>query len=208
MAHFPVELQSKTMLFGIANAIYRVDTERKGSVFMRVARSNYHNDQRTVVLVDAARFLTAWRADCGPAQMGVIRTVVARINRAFGRTVPGCNEWLPHLSLEAWKLDSKFQWAADGFAHGAENPVPLARVGLSRRTHGYVAFTNGITRTLWLLANGAISFPIECDASSAEAFSRAVGVDWAQPMTVQNLLGDLNGFGINSKPELHLAATN
>ena len=77
----------------------------------------------------------------------------------------------------------------DGFAHGAENPVPLAKIGLSWGPPGAVVFIDGITRTLWLLANGASAFPVECEASIAEALSQAVGVEWAYPQTVQELLG-------------------
>lgn len=64
-----------------------------------------------------------------------------------------------------WRLDSKFPDAERGFAQGERNPVPLALVSCNR-FHGEsrpsIGFTNGITRTLWLLANGAPMFPVEC----------------------------------------------
>lgn len=58
--------------------------------------------------------------------------------------------------------DYKFKHAVDGFANNQNSPVPLAF--LSARYvdgHPYIGFTNGVTRTLWLLVNGAKSFPVE-----------------------------------------------
>ena len=58
--------------------------------------------------------------------------------------------------------DYKFKHAVDGFGYNQNSPVPLAF--LSARYvdgHPYIGFTNGVTRTLWLLVNGAKSFPVE-----------------------------------------------
>ena len=77
--------------------------------------------------------------------------------------------------------------------HGAKNPVPLAKVyGSGSEAAPAVDFTDGITRTLWLLVNGAPAFPVECRRQKAEALSCAAGVDWAQWLTVQDLTGDLS----------------
>lgn len=94
-----------------------------------------------------------------------------------------------------WTRDYKFAEAAKGFALGAENPVPLARVTfrweitharfltsrLGRWRKGFEAkpfldFGNGITRTIWLLHSGAQFFPVECSKAEAAAFHAAVGI--------------------------------
>lgn len=94
-----------------------------------------------------------------------------------------------------WTRDYKYTEAAKGFSHGAENPVPLARVTfrweishakfltgrLGRWRKAFEAkpfldFSNGITRTIWLLHSGAQFFPVECSKAEARAFHVAVGI--------------------------------
>lgn len=78
-----------------------------------------------------------------------------------------------------WRADRKFGDAQTGFAHGRDNPVPIAVIGVHDTPHaggpGSVAFINGITRTIWLLANGAKAFPIECQVSEADLLHRTAG---------------------------------
>jgi hypothetical protein len=84
--------------------------------------------------------------------------------------------------------DYKFKDAADGFSRGLENPVPLAYLS-ARYENGnpYIGFTNGVTRTMWLLANGAKSFPIEVQyEESAKHLFEFAGVG-EPPLTYQNL---------------------
>lgn len=73
-------------------------------------------------------------------------------------------------------LDYKFHHAIDGFKEGVANPVPLAEV-TARDEQGtpYLGFINGVTRTFWLLANGALSFPVQVHGASAaqELFNHA-----------------------------------
>ena len=94
-----------------------------------------------------------------------------------------------------WTRDYKFAEAIRGFSHGADNPVPLARVTFrweisqakfltsrfGRWRNGFEArpfldFGNGITRTIWLLHSGAHFFPVECSKAEARAFHTAVGI--------------------------------
>lgn len=59
--------------------------------------------------------------------------------------------------------DYKFSRAELGFSHGIDNPVPIAEVSGYRDGSGInVAFINGVTRSLWLIANGVASFPVKC----------------------------------------------
>lgn len=57
--------------------------------------------------------------------------------------------------------DYKFQSAVTGFAAGIENPVPLARVSyLEWGRRAGIRFSNGMTRSFWLLAHDAPAFPV------------------------------------------------
>lgn len=69
--------------------------------------------------------------------------------------------------------DYKYPSAVRGFTHGRANPVPLADIVFLKG----IGFTNGITRTLWLIRNGAQSFPVatSCEESSLR-LARELGV--------------------------------
>lgn len=138
---------------------------------MRVSRSNYGDDRRGIVIVDAEKFLAAWKA------------------------YPFYKEPVSLMDEQGWRQDYKFESAKDGFSHGIENPVPLANIGVHppRGENGCtsVAFTNGITRTIWLLANGASAFPIECSAAEAAALHAAAGIEEFPVCTVAALLGHM-----------------
>jgi hypothetical protein len=43
---------------------------------------------------------------------------------------------------------------------GKANPVPLAELGSGKQPGCTISFTNGITRSIWLLANEARFFPV------------------------------------------------
>ena len=60
-ASITVALVEKRHIWDSACAIYAVPTSKAGTVFMRVTASNYRNDQRAVVVVDAQKFLAAWQ---------------------------------------------------------------------------------------------------------------------------------------------------
>jgi len=53
----------------------------------------------------------------------------------------------------------------------------------------YCAFTNGVTRTIWLLANGAESFPVMTDKSSYELLKSCAGVENTNQMINNAILG-------------------
>jgi len=88
--------------------------------------------------------------------------------------------------------DRKFAGAEEGFRVSQSNPVPLAEVGFSDREGRAVGFTNGITRTMWLLVQGASSFPVECSTAEAARMAALVGADGAGWATVESLTADLN----------------
>jgi hypothetical protein len=168
-------------------AVFKIPTEHRGDVFMCATRTNYRNDKRAVVIVDSERFLHLWR------QPGSSHTDVATGNPT------------------TWPSDYKFSDAEDGFQPGEQNPVPLATVeclsmierfpiferrlfflkrcvGVREQEELSLHFTNGVTRTIWLLTSGAKSFPIECSIESAPLLQRLAGVTDSQFSTIEQLI--------------------
>lgn len=159
------------------------------TVFMSVSRSNYLNERRAVVHVNAEKFLELWSAN--PYNTSEVRRLASG-------------------NPSIWRSDRKFAHAEDGFSHGYDNPVPLAEVGCWAQKHTdrprriflglfgshsnseervihCVGFTNGITRTIWLLANGCQEFPIECEIEGAKLLHKLVGVPNSPVQTVESL---------------------
>lgn len=164
-------LPSQLELSGLKNSrVFCVPTSQRGDVYMSISRTNYMNDERMVVEVDAEKFLQLWR------------------NERFS-LYPELNMGTP----EIWKADRKFADAEEGFSKGRKNPVPLAKaycqsyikhtpivkpwlyffekiIGHTSEPTPYATFENGVTRTIWLLSFGAKIFPIECRLSDVELF--------------------------------------
>ncbi|RBP59307.1 hypothetical protein DES36_11932 [Alkalibaculum bacchi] len=60
------------------------------------------------------------------------------------------------------RQDYKFKYAEEGFSRGDKDPVPVAEIALlSCATLPCIGFQNGITRTIWLIANGYKVIPFE-----------------------------------------------
>jgi hypothetical protein len=164
-------------------AIFSVPLADREPVFLCVAETPYENAHRGVVIVDARKFLTLWRA-----QPDGLQREIAQGNP------------------DTWRQDRKFPAAAEGFSYGFTNPVPLAQVGYAdikhtavsytflrfgRQEHTrrmrYVSFIDGITRTIWLLSHGCEAFPVECRMSSALKLHRAVSVAGTKVFTVRDV---------------------
>lgn len=174
-------------VFHLRSAIFRLPTSSHGDVYMRVDRTNYCNDESAVVEVDAAKFLALWRSH-------------------------GSHSDVAHGTPETWPLDYKYAGAVDGFSHGRENPVPLAdvecweqeivvpvflkrsifhpkrQIGTERKTIPSLGFTNGVTRTIWLLSHGVTVFPVRLSVKSAEVTQQLVGATGSRWTTVDQLV--------------------
>lgn len=113
--------------------VWRVNVPGREDVYMCCP---YSTDDGYVILVDALKFNVGW------LQSG-----------------PGLNDSCKlrsHMSA-----DYKFHEAVIGFKHGIVNPVPLAEVSyLEWGRRSGIRFTNGMTRTFWLLAHDAPAFPV------------------------------------------------
>jgi hypothetical protein len=74
-----------------------------------------------------------------------------------GKTLDQC------IINDEWE-QKKYIETIEGFSRGIYDPVPLAQVGYGDE----ISFINGITRTKWLIINGAQCFPLECSRKSAK----------------------------------------
>ncbi|CAK7053932.1 MAG: hypothetical protein BACD_02605 [Bacteroides rodentium] len=168
-------------------AIFRISTDR-GDQFL-CTDTEPESEDFSVVEVDTNHFLEMWRNDT----------------------------YAPHLDASqgnpaTWVKDDKFHDAEAGFAHGESNPVPLALVTCAIRNEAkniwkrryfffkeyagqqivkrvpYITFTNGITRTIWLLAYGAKCFPVICETKNADLLQLMAGLPDGKPQTLQKLI--------------------
>lgn len=129
-------------------AVWRVATKMSGDVFMSALDFSF-NSSMFIVHCDSDRFLLAWL-------------------RSGNYAIP----------RQAMPLDYKYECASAGFAHGRTNPVPVANatahdiLGTEK-----IGLNNGITRTYWLLSNGARSLPVRvCGIDSAALLHRLAGI--------------------------------
>jgi len=83
--------------------------------------------------------------------------------------------------------DYKFKDAAACFIQSLDCPIPIANLSLRIRENGFnLEFSEGITRTLWLLANNVEVFPVLChNLASASLLASKAGV--VEPVPVPML---------------------
>lgn len=163
--------------------VFTVPLPNLPPVFMSMKVTEYNKDKSGVVIVDANKFLELWRNE----------------PHSIHRDVSSGNP-------QTWPNDRKYEDAVKGFSHGYENPVPLAYIShgestrtivsykflrFGKRVHSeqfhHVGFTNGITRTIWLLSHGCTAFPIECEMPGARELHRVA----AAPNTPFHTVGEL-----------------
>lgn len=131
----PSKLIEKTK----TQAIWEVLIPGRESVFM-YAESGYINEKLFVIHVDTEKFYRMWFKDSSPWNLYVTNACPIR---------------------STMYRDYKYGEAIVGFSHGLENPVPLADIGSLAHIHREnITFTNGVTRTMWLISNHAPSFPV------------------------------------------------
>ncbi|PKB13734.1 plasmid fertility inhibition factor family protein [Janthinobacterium sp. 64] len=160
---------------------------RTGSdtVYMCEQDPGSDGEEWAVMEVDPERFLQLWR------RSGSSHPEVA------------------HQSPATWPLDRKFPWPGRHFAEGRANPVPLATVSCELRRletpvwrrwllwkvlarvdvteHPVLSFTDGVTRTIWLLTHGVKAMPVKCPMADAARLQALAGVDGGQAVAVGTL---------------------
>jgi hypothetical protein len=126
---------------------------------------------RVPVLGQADRYMSASASHIG-SEMFAVHVDADAFYLAWLRSDDQC------VLRSQMPCDYKYAYAVDGFAQGSSNPVPLADVGAwnDERGRTHIGFTNGITRSFWLIANGAPSFPVQVyGRASAEVLHRTAG---------------------------------
>jgi len=175
----------ETLPDGRKRAVFRVATDR-GDQYLC---TDTESEDFSVVEVNAGHFLELWRNDAYEP------------HRAVAQGNP-----------ETWIRDDKFHDAEAGFAHGEVSPVPLALVNCAIRNEAknvwkrryvffreyagqqvvkrvpYITFTNGVTRTIWLLTYGAKCFPVMCKTENADLLQLMAGLPDGKSQTVKELL--------------------
>ncbi|WP_411267182.1 plasmid fertility inhibition factor family protein [Acinetobacter sp. AYS6] len=154
-------------------AYWDIETEKnKISVFYTLYGVNVNSKKDNyIVHVDSFLFYKKWLED----------TVVSKRNRSTN-----C------LIKEEMHLDEKFYKAAN-ILEKVGCVVPLAKVTITK-VYGKerIFFNDGVTRTLWLLFNNAVSFPICVNGKdNAYKLHHFVGIGDA-PISCQNLLNSVN----------------
>lgn len=145
--------------------VFSVRLASTAVVYMSVNQNKYSSNDYQIVTVDACKFLAAWRAE--PTNF-------------YGE--------FSNANKEFWRNSRKFHLADEGFSRGKNDPVPLADVTcetLGERHH--VFFTNGITRTIWLLANECRFFPVLCQTPGAINLQKYVSSDGYRMLSVDTI---------------------
>lgn len=164
-------------------AIWRVNIPDQPARFMSVS-SGAINQEAFVVHLDAQRFYYAW-----------LKASPTIYRRRSSDCI--CREKMPS--------DSKYKWAVDGFSHKKSNPVPLAEAGAHIDHNGRlsIGFTNGVTRTFWLLANRCPAFPVEVYGEESARLLHEVAGLGSSPISLADLFAadsPLSTLGVSGPP--------
>lgn len=178
-----VTIQIGESIWGEPRIIFTVPLPNQDPVYMSMKITDYDKEHFGVVIVDSEKFLRLWRAEPNSIHRNV----------ANG-------------SPETWPSDYKYGRAVDGFSHGRKNPVPLAYVSYGTRMQTetsdrflrfgkcehkeqieFAAFTNGITRTIWLLTQGCLAFPVQCNLRGARQLFQSAAAEGTSFYTLDEL---------------------
>lgn len=187
--------------------IFELLTREKYPVYMSHPISLEPDQDTQIVFIDGERFLKLWQ-NLIPLQQPQL---------SFG------NE-------SVWRADYKYHWPEKHFAQGKSNPVPLAKVGchqyirheviekkwlfLFKKRIGYkehietaCSFTDGITRTIWLLANGVTAFPVYVyNKTDAQLLAKHAGISnnsYYDLVELNQELRRLTGLTLNIYEDLY-----
>lgn len=147
--------------------VWQIELPDRDPCFMR-SKIGGLDDEFYVVHIDAKRFYYYW--------------LLSSVNPSDRNRPNHC------VLLKDMPQDYKFNDAVKGFADCVDNPVPLA-LAFADHAFGnpYIGFTNGVTRTMWLLVQGVTSFPIEVHgADSARQLYELAGIG-ESPMSYRQL---------------------
>lgn len=148
--------------------VWEISLSGGRNVFTSIT-SNKMNDSIFVVHVDTERFYRLWLKDSSPWRRE------RRDNCPLRKHMP---------------LDDAYDYASVAFSNSQASPIPLAEMGCGKPARrDTISFINGKTRTMWLIANRAPSFPIEVwGEKTAQILNKYYGLD-ATPRNLLELFG-------------------
>ena len=161
--------------YGKESFVFTVHVDR-GIVKMSCNAS----DESIIVLIDRFRFEDLWY------KIGK--------GKHYQYHIPNSDKKPADLSRgtkEIWMGCGKYPDAEKGFTEPFDNPVPVAQFTFTDMLHGSAGWvdTNGfgisdVTRTIWLLANGAKEFPVIVNSlQNAMAIHEIIGVKTSKVYT-------------------------
>lgn len=160
--HHPIYIEQDK--YSLQNyLVFELITRDRHSVYMKHPIYKSPNNDVKIVFLRDYKFLKLWQNSLQEPQL------------SFGNETH-------------WRNDRKFHYAEEGFRQGRDNPVPLAelhcgqyvkrtavfqkrflwldkQIGFNEQIKTSCSFVNGITRTIWLLANGVHQFPVYIDGN-------------------------------------------
>lgn len=145
---------------------FQITVENDKKVYMQ--HNLYKDSEEYITIVDTNRFIDIWRLSSNDER------------------ISGYHLW----DVGSLRNDYKFEEAEIGFSFGFKNPVPIVNLSYSKldRSHREISFGNGITRTIWLLANHATYFPvIASNIDTANSINRDMGLKDCTVYPVQGL---------------------
>jgi hypothetical protein len=156
-----VVYEGAQVIAGQRRLLFTVPLGNAMRVHMSAIPTRYETTGDRVVVVRADKFLALWQSDPSRSQHS-----------------------LSHGNPDSWRNYYKYQHAAEGFARGAMDPVPLAEVSCETNAHAsrqasrgvYALFSNGITRTIWLLTHGCEVFPVLSPPPDADLLQEYAGL--------------------------------
>lgn len=158
---------------GAKSVVWIVPRNGQEPIYVRADRATKADlSKRWIVFVKAREFYAWWRWS---------GLYVWRISH-----FPEDNHFRPpsiSKITEYYKYDEQNHWQ-----EGLENPSELPRVAF--RPDGGLNFADGMTRTMWLVVNGAAIFPVEADNGEDEAvlLHRQVGYAQVPPAPLSKLI--------------------
>lgn len=157
LEHRPPIAPPACVAFDATRVLWRIVVPGQPDRYMQILRAE--TQRFHLVMVDGERLYRAWLPTA--------------------RAVDDGDRFTNCLLRREMAFDYKFEKAASKFDRSHLFPIPPAIGEACRRRDGatFVNFSDGVTRTFWLLANHAVSFPVLTEtAADAEELDRTAGV--------------------------------
>lgn len=164
--NWDINYEFKSQYPGSLSLMFEIPIKGNRNVYMSCCL--YTPSDTFLVILDTQRFIQAW--------------YMSEDDDRF----PGLHQGTERL----WRADKKFHYAEDGFNEDKINPVPVADSISCEKIDSQlnITFGDGVTRTIWLLANHAEYMPLLVESvSQAELFSFFSGRESCAIYPIQGL---------------------